>query len=182
MNKNKLVQIKRRLLALGLAGIMFGTTGCANNQNENEESKSTIISSEYSNIENYYKYVVKNGEAVKLYNSQNVYLLYNKESYDVTEYIYYMKNILGGLGTHVELYDLLSEQMLVYCNGIATTYNREDYRNIVESTYQVCLADASDYVEGHNSKEYYSLDEIRELEPQIRESLKLINKVKTKTK
>lgn len=182
MNKDKLVQIKRRLLALGLAGIMFGTTGCTNNQNENEESKSMIISSEYSNIENYYKYVVKNGEAVKLYNSQNVYLLYDKESYVVTEYIYYMKNILGGLGTYVELYDLLSEQMIVYCNGIATTYNEEDYYNIVESTYQVCLAEANDYVEGHNSKEYYSLDEIRELEPQIRESLKLINKVKTKTK
>ena len=34
----------------------------------------------------------------------------------------------------------------------------------------------------NNNKEYYSLDEIRELEPQIAESLKIINSVKVKTK
>jgi len=180
MDKDKLRQVKRRIVALGLAGVLFGTTGCSDNQNVKEE-QSVVIPIEYSNVEDYYKYAIKNGEAVKLYNSQNVYLLYDKETYDVTEYLYHKKPVLLGY-SRVELYDLLTEQMIAYTNGIATTYNREKYAEIVNNTYQVCLADVGDYVEGYIAKEYYNLDEIRALEPQIKESLKLINKVKIKTK
>lgn len=182
MDKNKLIEIKKRLLALGLAGVMIGTAGCASNKDENGVPKHVSISSEYSNVDDYYKYVMQNGEAVKLYNSANVYLLFNKETYEVSEYIYYRRNILGGLGTHVELYDLPNESMLVYSDGIDTTYNEEYYKYLIENNYQVCLTEVSDYVEGHTGKEYYSLDEIRELEPQIAEGLKIINSAKVKTK
>ena len=182
MDKNKLIEIKKRLLALGLAGVMIGTAGCTSNKDENGVPKHVSISSEYSNIDDYYKYVMQNGEAVKLYNSANVYLLFNKETYEVSEYIYYRRNILGGLGSHVELYDLPNENMIVYSDGISTTYNEEYYKYLMENNYQVCLTEASDYVEGHTGKEYYSLDEIKELEPQIAESLKIINSAKVKTK
>lgn len=182
MDKNKLIEIKKRLLALGLAGVMLGTAGCASNKDENEVPKHVPISSEYSNVDDCYKYVMQNGEAVKLYNSTNVYLLFNKETYEVSEYIYYRRNILGGLGSHVELYDLPNENMLVYSDGINTTYNEEYYKYLIENNYQVCLTEVSDYVEGHTGKEYYSLDEIKELEPQISESLKIINSAKVKTK
>ena len=182
MDKNKLIEIKKRLLALGLAGVMLGTAGCTSNKDENGVPKHVSISSEYSNVDDYYKYVMQNGEAVKLYNSANVYLLFNKETYEVSEYIYYRRNILGGLGSHVELYDLPNENMIVYSDGISTTYNEEYYKYLIENNYQVCLTEASDYVEGHTGKEYYSLDEIKELEPQIAESLKIINSAKVKTK
>ncbi len=182
MDKNKLIEIKKRLLALGLAGVMLGTAGCTSNKDENGVPKHVSISSEYSNVDDYYKYVMQNGEAVKLYNSANVYLLFNKETYDVSEYIYYRRNILGGLGRHVELYDLPNENMIVYSDGISTTYNEEYYNYLIENNYQVCLTEVSDYVEGHTGKEYYSLDEIKELEPQIAESLKIINSAKVKTK
>lgn len=182
MDKNKLIEIKKRLLALGLAGVMIGTAGCTSNKDENGIPKHVSISSEYSNIDDYYKYVMQNGEAVKLYNSANVYLLFNKETYEVSEYIYYRRNILGGLGSHVELYDLPNENMIVYSDGISTTYNEEYYKYLMENNYQVCLTEASDYVERHTGKEYYSLDEIKELEPQIAESLKIINSAKVKTK
>ena len=72
--------------------------------------------------------------------------------------------------------------MLVYSDGINTTYNREFYEYLIENNYQVCLNEVSDYVEDHVAKEYYSLDEIKELEPQIEESLKIINKAKVKIK
>ena len=77
MNKNKLIEIKKRLLTLGLAGVILGTTGCSNNKDENGVPKIVSISSEYSNVDDYCKYVIQNGEAVKLYNSSNVYLLFN---------------------------------------------------------------------------------------------------------
>ena len=182
MDKNKLIEIKKGLLALGLAGVMIGTAGCTSNKDEKGVPKNVSISSEYSNIDDYYKYVMQNGKAVKLYNSANVYLLFNKETYEVSEYIYYRRNVLGGLGSHVELYDLPNENMIVYSDGISTTYNEEYYKYLIENNYQVCLTEASDYVEGHTGKEYYSLDEIKELEPQIAESLKIINSAKVKTK
>ena len=182
MDKNKLIEIKKRLLALGLAGVMIGTAGCTSNKDEKGVPKNVSISSEYSTVDDYYKYVMQNGEAVKLYNSANVYLLFNKETYEVSEYIYYRRNVLGGLGSHVELYDLPNENMIVYSDGISTTYNEEYYKYLIENNYQVCLTGASDYVEGHTGKEYYSLDEIKELEPQIAESLKIINSAKVKTK
>ena len=34
------------------------------------------------------EFSIQDGEAVQYYNSDNVYLLYDKESYNVTEYIY----------------------------------------------------------------------------------------------
>lgn len=91
MDKNKLIEIKKRLLALGLAGVILGTAGCTSNKDENGVPKCVSISSEYSNVDDYYKYVMQNGEAVKLYNSANVYLLFNKETYEVSEYIFYKK-------------------------------------------------------------------------------------------
>ena len=54
---------------------------------------------------------------------------------------------LGGLGSHVELYDLPNENMIVYSDGISTTYNEEYYKYLIENNYQVCLTEASDYIE-----------------------------------
>ena len=53
---------------------------------------------------------------------------------------------------------------------------------MLENNYQVCLADTSDYVEGHANKGFYLLDEIRELEPQIAQSLKAIDSIKVRKK
>ena len=128
-------------------------------------------------FDEYYKYAIQNGEAVKLYNSHNVFLLYDKEMYEVEEYIY--QDHITAFGG-VELYDLETEEMLVYGDGIVTVYNEEFFKYLIENNYQVCLADLSDYIEGHIAQEYYSLNEIRAFEPQIEESLRLINRAKVK--
>ena len=104
MDKYKLIQMKKRLIALGMAGVILGTVGCS--RSKTGEPEIDPIPDEYSNVEDYYKYVVKNGEAIKLYNSQNVYLLYDKETYEVSEYIY--RNQVTWFGG-AELYDLESE-------------------------------------------------------------------------
>lgn len=170
------MQIKKRLIALGLAGVIIGTVGCADNKNK--EPNRTSIPQEYSRIENYYKYVMKDGKAVKVYYSENIYLLYDKNTYEVKEYIF--KNGVTWFGGG-ELYDLDTEEMLVYSNGVAST-NKDFFDYLVENNYQVHLTDVSDYIEGYDVKECYSLDEIRELEQQITNSLIVINKTKIKTK
>ena len=135
------------------------------------------IPTQYSNVENYYKFKVINEEAIKYYNSKNIYILYDKETYAISEFIYADKEVydLGFPTTGIELYDLSTEEMLVYDNGLGTFYNLEYYDSIRENNYQVCLADVEDYIEGEIVKEYYSLEEIRALEPQIAEGLKIIN-------
>ena len=86
MNKKELSKLKRSLLALGMAGVILGTSGCGDND-DNEITREEVPS-EYYNFDKYCKYVIKDGEALQLYNSQNIMLFYNKETYDVKEYIY----------------------------------------------------------------------------------------------
>lgn len=178
MDKNKLIELKKRLLALGLTGVMFGTTGCSINKEFNEVPKRNSISSEYSNVDDYYKYIIQKGKTLKVYKAENVYLLFNKGTYDVEEYIYDTVNECYGC----QLYDLESEELLVYSSGVSYTYNEKYNNYLIMNNYKVCLKDAIDYVDGLIAKDYYSLDEIKEFEPKIAEKLKTIKSVKVKTK
>ena len=87
-----------------------------------------------------------------------------------------------GLSRHMEVYDLATEEMITYSDVLATVYNEEYYNHILDNNYQVCLNEVSRYVEDYVDKDYYTIDEIRELEPQIEEELKTINAAKVKTK
>lgn len=181
MDKNKLSEIRKRLLALGVAGgILLSASGCEVSDEKTLPSREPISSS-YSNFDSYCYYVMRNGEPVKLYKSENVYLLYDKDTYEVSEFVYSGQLLLGGLLTYVELYDLESGEMLSLCNGI-TVYNRDYYREVINSNYQVCLSDVENYLEGYSKKDAYTLEEIRELEPLIAENLKIINSLKAKSK
>lgn len=175
MDKYKLIQMKKRLLALGLISATYATIYCTND--ENKEPMVTSISAEYSNIEDYYKYDIRNGKKVKVYNSQNVYLFYNNETYEVNEYIFKGQVfwIFGG-----ELYDLETEKMLTYNNGIGISYNIEFFKYLIKTHYPVCLKDINNYIVDHDNQEYYSFDEIKELELQIKDIL--INKKYQKIK
>lgn len=167
--------IKKRLLALGLACMMIGFYACSNKENEEDELPiRQKISSEYSEVEKCYKYMIENGVATKVYNCENVYLLFNKETLEVSEFLYHDEDILFGAASAATMYDLETEEVLVYSNGISNVINEEYFDYIVENNYQVCLSDVCDYVEGIELKEYYSLEEIRDLEPKISEGLKLI--------
>lgn len=179
MNKNTLKEIKGKLLSLGLAAIMIATASGTKYKDENEVPKRVSIPIEYSNVDDYYKYVTQNGETVKLYKSTNVYLLFNKETYEASEYIY--RDHVTRIGG-IELYDLENEEMLVYGDGIGAPYNEEYYRYIKNNNYQIRLSEVSNYIEGYTIKEYYSLDEIKELETQIIENLRITNSTRVKTK
>lgn len=192
MEKSKSNNRNKRLLALCAAGLMVGTaTGCTNQlevSNENEVPTIEDIPSSYSDINDFYKYAIKNGEAVKIYNSKYVYLFFNKETYEASEYIYKAETYVDLFGTgnkkplYYELYDLLSEEMVAYRCILIDDKNSDYYDYLIDNNYLVCLANAGDYIEGFTPKRNYTIDEIRELEPQIAEGLKIINSVKIKTK
>ena len=173
--KEELTALRNKIVALGLAGAVIGAGAVyAHNSNNDKVPECKPISDDYSNFDEYYKVIVQNNEAVKVYKAENVYILYDKETLEPHEYIfdYVLDDKYGG-----QLYDLETEEMLVYNGGITGTFAKnEDYYNyLVGNTYQVCLANSGDFIEGYSSEEYYSLEEIRELEPQILEGVKIVN-------
>ena len=73
--------------------------------------------------------------------------------------------------------------MLVFGDGIGVVgYNHEYFDYLVNKNYQVPLDEVNNYIEGYAKKDYYLLEEIKELEPQIEESLRIIHSAKVKTK
>ena len=180
MDKDTLKVLKKRLLALGVAGIMLGTTGCQSVIEEEGAPNRYAISSEYYDFDDYYRFGVRSGEAVKIYKTENVYILFDKESFEAREFIYdtTFLDYYGG-----QLYNLETEELLVYDNGISGgTQNENYYKFLLNNNYVVPLKNLSDYVEGENPQEFYSIDEIRELEPQIMKGLKILMSAKTLVK
>jgi len=181
MNTEVKNKVKKRLVALSLVGVMLTTSGCSNKKKE-EMPTVTTINNAYNNFDNYYKYVVINNEAIKKYKAENIFLLVNKETYEVSYYVYDSQKLLGGLGISVELYDLESGSLLVYSDGIATSMNKEYYIYLLNSNYDINFNNLKDYVEDAQIKDWYSLEEIKANESRIIEALKIINNAKVKTK
>ena len=47
------MEIKRRLLALGLAGVMMGTVDCSGSKGEDKVPKHPSVPSKYSHVDDY---------------------------------------------------------------------------------------------------------------------------------
>lgn len=178
MNKNNLKILKKSLLALGMTGVLVSTTGCLK-VDENKVPEYIPLQSE-SFIEDYYKYIIQNDEAIKVYKSENVYLQFNKETYEPLEFICDKKTSPLGLYGRMMVYNLVNEDLIFDKDSFSYSNLNEGYINYITSnSYEVCLADIEDYIENYVGKDYYSLEEIRNLEPEITKSLKKINKIKT---
>lgn len=140
------------------------------------EDKRLESFSEDINLSDYfYKYAVVNGEATKLYNSDGVYFIYDKDDYSCEEYL---TSFILGKGSSV-IYDLESENLLAYKEYLeGVDINFQYFVDHDEENYGVSLIDAPNYVEGYEVKDYYTLDEIKELEQEIGEGVKVLSKVK----
>lgn len=177
MDKDELIKMKKSLLAIGMAGVMLGSSGCSTHIDGQNSFKK--IPQDHSRVNDYKKEIVRDGNVVTVYKAENVLILYDKETYELEEYLYCDTNHFG---FEIELYNLESEEMLVWSNGISTTYNRDYYNYLKENNYQIFISNAFCYVEDCEIKEYYSLEEIKNLEIQILDRLKNIHNVKYKTK
>ena len=182
MTKEELRKLKKKLITIGVLGVMVGTSGCKN-VDENGVPVIKSIPKTYNSFNKYVEDIVRDFEVHKICKTENVYLLYDKETFEVKEYIFNNIFELFSKKYGIELYDIDSEELICYNNGIDDiVYNEDYYKYLIDNNYIVSLANLSNYIEDIEVKEYYTLDEIRELEPQILESLKIIINSKTKTK
>ena len=152
----------KKLIALGLASIFFTTTGCNNTQSVSDTNQD-----DYSFVENYYKYEIRNKKTIKLYEADNVFLFFNKYTYDVKEYL------MDKWGFQV--YDLESEELLAD-SSMFHLVNKEFFYDSYENNIVISLGgNLGDYIEGFTPKDYYTLDEIKDLEVKLKAELVKVN-------
>lgn len=179
MDKEELRKIKKRLIALGILGVMLGTSGCQK-VDENGVPLRTKIPDNYNSYSKYVDVVVRDGQVKRICKAENICLFYDKESFEVNEYIYDYAFKLLGEQFGGDLYDLETEELIFHNDGLGHSYNEKYLLYLVDNNYIVSLEKISNYIERLEPKEYYTLEEIKELEPQILESLKIIIDSKTK--
>lgn len=153
MNKDKLIKTKKKLIALGLLGVMLGTTGCKNNNNFNID-----LDTKSSNIIN-----LKRGNQF-YYNKENIYLLFDMKTGRCKEYV--INNRVNFNNDVVEeIYDIEKNIVIFsdkYKNGEHDVYYNYLYNN--PGVFFICLGDC---FANNEVKDYYSIDEIKFLEPYI---------------
>lgn len=169
MKKDNLLKLKKDLLVLSFAGVIL--SGCAF-KDENGVPIVHKIPAKYYDIDKFYENKIINNQEVKYYNSENVCFLLNKENNEIKKVIYHGEKILFGIGYRTEIYDLESEQMLVYKDGIDVKANEEYYNYLNKKYDKIFLDKINQYIPDIYAKSSYSLEEINELEDQLKQIMK----------
>ena len=166
-NKTKLKKIAKKGLVLAtLTSSITFLPGCTKTP-ENYPSGFSYIDQEYNDFDDYHKTIIKDGVAVEVYKGKNISLTIDKTTLETKKYIYNTGTLIS------EIYDLNTGYMLV--NSVLLTVEGEDnMEKISDNKYIVDFVDIADYVEGETFKEYYTIEEIEELEPKIIESVKIL--------
>lgn len=130
------------------------------------------INQENNKFEELYTTVIREGKPVKAYNKENISITINKDTFEVKEYIY-DEGVISA-----QIYDLETKYLIAEVslsdNVISAKKDMINWEIISENTYIVDFKNLEAYIEGETSKNFYTLEEIRELEPKIVESVKLI--------
>lgn len=168
---------KRGISLLTAAFTVVSLSGCVQVPEDYPE-EFIYVEQETNHFEDFHKTVIRDGEPVTVYSGKNIFLVFDKETFDVKEYICNKGSIT------MQMYDLLTGYLLVnvsiFTQDVDNDY--ENYEKLIDDNYIVELVNISDYLEDEEVKEWYTLDEIKELEPKIIESLKLINEYDSKVK
>ena len=179
MKRITVKEVKKGLLALVVVPVMLLTSGCELTEKKLDAKGYPVrfsIPDRYNYVDRYYDYAVRDGKKERIYKAENVFVLFDKGTGETMELLY-NEDFFS-----VEVYDLVTLEMLVNgdCIGGMNTYNEDYYDAIRERNYQVHLSDAGKLIEGHQDKEYYTLDEIRAIEPELLNGYKVLNGIKAK--
>ena len=172
----------RKVLSVVAAGSMLLLGGCANVDSTGAPARQQV-SSVFSRINESCYYQIEGQQAVKMFNTDNVYLMYDKYTYEVTEVLHSSAYTKNGVKLGEILYDFDGEILSVYYDGDPDYTQNYGYRSyLFNNNYVIPLGDAAHYIDGGlDMKDSYSLAEIRALEPQIKEGLIIIDRGRAKS-
>ena len=130
------------------------------------------IPSRYYGFNDYVTYKIVDGEKVKSFSSENIGLMIDKESHELKWYIF-RGGLLG------EVYELETGDMVacVKVDYRETAYNK----TLLSKSYTFDMVDINNYLEGVTLKDSYTIDELKELEDELKEAVLIMNDVKTDT-
>lgn len=160
--------LKRGIVLTAIVSTLVMCSGCIK---ETKCDDITCESYENDNSEAYVKTAVIDGQLTTLYRGKNLALAINKETYEVKKYILHNEDVSKKI-------DNLKQGYIVAAGFIVTSssdYNVSSTKIILDDNYVVEFANINNYMEGHVLKEYYTLDEIEELEIIIVEYVKKNN-------
>lgn len=128
------------------------------------------INQDNNNLNDFTKMVVRNGESVVAYSGVNLAVTINKDTYQVKEYLFY-EGIFSA-----KIFDLNTGHLIVDASvgDAVNSYDAINNSIILDNCYVVEFRNIGDYIEGEQLKDYYTLDEIRALEPVIVDAVKLM--------
>ncbi|MBQ8891849.1 MAG: hypothetical protein IJ068_03180 [Bacilli bacterium] len=146
---------KKKLMYMGLLGMMLVMNGCKNSSNSSDiNTQVEVLNKINLKIDNTF-----------YYKKENVYLIYDMQSAKCKEYV--INNHVNQNNLVVEeIYDIQNDTVVfsdMYENGEHDIY----YRFLRNNPRVVFLDDLGDYFPNKKLKDYYSIDEIRFLEPYI---------------
>ena len=126
----------------------------------------------------YCKTAIVNGEEVLMYKGYNVILTIDMETYDVKEYIHNKGAVTD------KVYDLSTGYMIVDGDLISVSSDEEviNWDKITEGNHVFDFAYIGEYLENPEYKEWYTLDEIKELELVVIDTIKTILNDNSKAK
>ena len=172
VNENKLRKVlKKSIVLTNIVFTLTSVSACTSQVPEDWPDEFSYISQEDNNFEDYTKTVIKDGHPTVVYKGKNIAVAINKETYEVDEYIFWEGAISG------KIFDLKTGYLIVDVS-IATVYGDTNIKNndiILDNCYIVEFRNIGDYIEGEELKEYYTLEEIHNLEPSLVEAVKKIN-------
>jgi hypothetical protein len=171
-------KITQKLLALELVLTTIAFAGCSNKKDK-PVSELVNIPHEYYNTEGSYHFIKKSNLIDKVYHSENVYIFINKEDYRTSRYLLCKEDVLGGLVSKIGIYDLVSELLLVYTDGLGTSFNMEHYRDLLQDDYVVPLNKIEDYIDVEQ-KDSYTLEEINDISQELSQKFKEMYSSKTR--
>lgn len=178
LNEQKIKKVLRAGIVLSTAAFsVVCFSGCNKEQEQvpsDYPSEFAYVDQENNDYGRYYTTIIRDGEPVKAYHKENIAIIIDKDTFEFKEYLY-VEGIVSA-----QIYDL--ETGYLICEANASTDNlssvKKDYENLnklLDNSYEVYFANLEAYDVGEeNIKDFYTLEEIRELEPKIIESVKII--------
>lgn len=169
INEKKIKDITKRSIALATSVFTLAIlSGCSKKLPEGWPSEFAYIEQDYNKFDKFWKTIIKDGQPTIAYKGSNIALAINKENFEVKEYIF-NETVISA-----DVYDLLTGYLIVDTSvfSLPVDNNVANWDIIDDNNYIVDFVNIGDYIEGEQLKEYYTLEEIRNLEPAIVNSLK----------
>lgn len=151
-----------KLYSLALAGVITITSLGVNSNNLYK----SYINKKYNDFKKFVRIRIVNTKLTDCYNVNNITIFIDNNTLRMNEYIYYEDESIN------KLFELNSKD-LIYYNDLTNNieYGKREYQELLENSTVVSFNELDKYMDEYSIKQWYSLDDIKEIENYLLETL-----------